>query len=99
MRAVMALDGEDRKSTLIILKTIIEFYIKACDTYVLQAFLLPFIAVQKVLLQIERGDGIIFTNSHNGTVEFRTSEFETELITTDRAELQFMLKRRRDMAQ
>ncbi len=46
-----------------------------------------------------RGNGLISTNSNNVTVEFRASEFETELITTDRAELQSILKRKRNMAQ
>ena len=51
------------------------------------------------ITHFERGNGLISTNSNNVTVEFRASEFETELITTDRAELQSILKRRRDMAQ
>ena len=51
------------------------------------------------ITHFERGNGLISTNSNNVTVEFRASEFETELITTDRAELQSILKRRRDMTQ
>ena len=51
------------------------------------------------ITHFERGNGLISTNSNNVTVEFRASEFETELITTDRAELQSILKRKRNMAQ
>lgn len=48
------------------------------------------------ITHFERGNGLISTNSNNVTVEFRASEFETELITTDRAELQAILSRRRE---
>lgn len=50
------------------------------------------------ITHFERGNGLISTNSNNVTVEFRASEFETELITTDRAELQSILKRKREKA-
>jgi hypothetical protein len=48
------------------------------------------------ITHFERGNGLISTNSNNVTVEFRASEFETELITTDRAELQVILNKRRE---
>lgn len=48
------------------------------------------------ITHFERGSGLISTNSNNVTVEFRASEFETELITTDRAELQSILNKRRN---
>ena len=48
------------------------------------------------ITHFERGSGLISTNSNNVTVEFRASEFETELITTDRAELQNILNKRRN---
>lgn len=48
------------------------------------------------ITHFERGNGLISTNSNNVTVEFRASEFETELITTDRAELQSILRRRQN---
>ena len=50
------------------------------------------------ITHFERGNGLISTNSNNVTVEFRASEFETELITTDRAELQAILNKRRNKA-
>ncbi len=40
-----------------------------------------------------RGNGLISTNSNNVTVEFRASDMEKELITTDRAELKAILEK------
>ena len=42
---------------------------------------------------------MISTNNNNVTVEFRASDLEKELITTDRAELQAIVERKRNMAQ
>ena len=42
-----------------------------------------------------RGNGLIITNNNNVTVEFKASQLETDLITTDRYELQKILKRNR----
>ena len=50
----------------------------------------------------ERGNGLISTNNNNVTVEFKASELEKELITTDREELKKLLekeKQRRQMAE
>lgn len=47
------------------------------------------------ITHFERGNGLISTNSNNVTVEFRASTLETELITTDRAELQEIIARKR----
>ena len=41
----------------------------------------------------ERGNGLISTNNNNVTVEFKASELERELITTDRMELKKLLER------
>lgn len=41
-----------------------------------------------------RGSGLISTNNNNVTVEFKASQLEKELITTDRYELQQILKRK-----
>lgn len=41
----------------------------------------------------ERGNGLISTNNNNVTVEFKASELEKELITTDREELKKLLKK------
>lgn len=51
------------------------------------------------ITHFERGNGLISTNSNNVTVEFRASEFETELITTDRAELRAIINKRRNKTQ
>lgn len=50
------------------------------------------------ITHFERGSGLISTNSNNVTVEFRASDFEKELITTDRAELQAIIERKRNKA-
>ena len=39
------------------------------------------------ITHFERGNGLISTNNNNVTVEFKASELEKELITTDREEL------------
>ena len=48
------------------------------------------------ITHFERGNGLISTNSNNVTVEFRASTLETELITTDRAELQELLNKKKE---
>ena len=42
----------------------------------------------------ERGNGLISTNNNNVTVEFKASELEKELITTDREELKKLLEKK-----
>lgn len=51
------------------------------------------------ITHFERGNGLISTNSNNVTVEFRASELEKELITTDRAELQAIIDRKLNYTQ
>lgn len=47
------------------------------------------------ITHFERGNGLISTNSNNITVEFKASQLEKELITTDRKELQALVDRAR----
>ena len=47
------------------------------------------------ITHFERGNGLISTNNNNVTVEFRASDLERDLITTDREELQRLLERER----
>jgi len=42
-----------------------------------------------------RGNGLILTNNNNVTVEFKASQLETEMITTDREQLKELMKRER----
>lgn len=44
----------------------------------------------------ERGNGLISTNNNNVTVEFKASELEKELITTDRLELKKILEKEKE---
>ncbi len=46
------------------------------------------------ITHFERGNGLISTNNNNVTVEFKASELEKELITTDRRELQQLLEKK-----
>ena len=51
------------------------------------------------ITHFERGNGLISTNNNNVTVEFKASELERELITTDRMELKRLLERERQKHQ
>lgn len=46
------------------------------------------------ITHFERGSGLISTNNNNITVEFRCSDLEKSLITTDRRELQELIARK-----
>lgn len=48
------------------------------------------------ITHFERGSGLINTNNNNVTVEFRCSQLEKDLITTDRRELQELIRRQQD---
>ncbi len=50
------------------------------------------------ITHFERGNGLISTNNNNVTVEFKASELEKELITTDRRELKEIVERARHSA-
>lgn len=45
------------------------------------------------ITHFERGNGLIKSNNNTVSVEFKASELETELITTDRRELQQLIKK------
>lgn len=47
------------------------------------------------ITHFERGNGLISTNNNNITVEFKASELEKDLITTDRRELQELIARQK----
>lgn len=47
------------------------------------------------ITHFERGNGLISTNNNNITVEFKASQLEKELITTDRRELQELVMRKK----
>ena len=42
----------------------------------------------------QRGNGLISTNNNNVTVEFKASDYEKDLITSDRSELKDILRRK-----
>ena len=45
------------------------------------------------ITHFERGNALISTNNNNVTVEFKASDLEKDLITTDREELKKILAR------
>ena len=47
---------------------------------------------------LQRGNGLISTNNNNITVEFKASNLEKELITTDRQELLEILAKQKKQA-
>ena len=47
------------------------------------------------ITHFERGNGLLSTNNNHVTLEFKASEFEKELITTDRQELKYLLAKER----
>lgn len=47
------------------------------------------------ITHFERGNGLISTNNNNITVEFRCSDLEKSLITTDRRELQELIEQKK----
>ncbi len=51
------------------------------------------------ITHFERGNGLISTNNNNITVEFRCSDLEKSLITTDRRELQEIVERKKSAIQ
>ena len=51
------------------------------------------------ITHFERGNGLISTNNNNITVEFKCSELEKSLITTDRREMQQIIEKKKDIIQ
>ena len=51
------------------------------------------------ITHFERGNGLISTNNNNITVEFKASELEKDLITTDRQELKKLLEKEKQRKQ
>ena len=47
------------------------------------------------ITHFERGNGLISTNNNNVTVEFKCSDLEKSLITTDRRELQELIEKKK----
>ena len=52
-------------------------------------------AVVMEITHFERGNGLISTNNNNVTVEFKCSDLEKSLITTDRRELQELIEQKK----
>ena len=51
------------------------------------------------ITHFERGSALISTNNNNVTVEFKASQLEKELITTDRDELKKLIEKQKRLNQ
>ena len=51
------------------------------------------------ITHFERGSALISTNNNNVTVEFKASQLEKELITTDREELKKLIEKQKRLHQ
>ena len=50
------------------------------------------------ITHFERGNGLIIANKNTVMVDFKASQLETELITTDRRQLQEIVRAKREKA-
>lgn len=88
-------DGKYGKGILNNSKTKIVLNLEDEEAQRVQSILHLSEAETMAITHFERGNGLISTNNNNVTVEFRASDLERDLITTDREELQRLLERER----
>ncbi len=84
-------DGKYGKGIINVCKTKIVLNLEDEEALRVQATLRLSDAEIMEITHFERGSGLISTNSNNLTVEFRCSDLEKSLITTDRRELQELI--------
>ena len=92
-------DGKYGKGIINNSKTKIVFNLEDEEAMRVQSILHLSEAETMAITHFERGNGLISTNNNNVTVEFKASELERELITTDRMELKRLLERERQKHQ
>ncbi len=88
-------DGKYGKGIINVCKTKIILNLEDEEARRVQATLRLSDAEIMEITHFERGNGLISTNNNNLTVEFRCSDLEKSLITTDRRELQELIARKR----
>lgn len=88
-------DGKYGKGIINVSKTKIILNLEDEEAGRVQSVLHLSEAETMAITHFERGNALISTNNNNVTVEFKASELETELITTDRQELKKILERER----
>ena len=92
-------DGKYGKGIINNSKTKIVLNLEDEETMRVQSILHLSEAETMAVTHFERGNGLISTNNNNVTVEFKASELEKELITTDRNELKKLLEKERQRRQ
>ena len=92
-------DGKYGKGIINVCKTKIILNLEDEEAQRVQATLRLSDAEIMEITHFERGSGLISTNNNNITVEFRCSDLEKSLITTDRRELQELIARKQNTAQ
>ncbi len=92
-------DGKYGKGIINNAKTKIVLNLKDEEAMRVQSILHLSEAETMAITHFERGNGLISTNNNNVTVEFKASELEKELITTDRSELKTLLEKERQHRQ
>lgn len=92
-------DGKYGKGIINVCKTKILLNLEDEEAQRVQATLRLSDAEIMEITHFERGSGLISTNNNNITVEFRCSDLEKSLITTDRRELQELIARKQSTPQ
>lgn len=88
-------DGKYGKGIINACKTKIILNLEDEETQRVQKILKLSDSETMAITHFERGNGLISTNNNNVTVEFKSSQLEKELITTDRAELEQLALRKK----
>ena len=89
-------DGKYGKGIINNSRTKIVLNLEAEEAMRVQSILHLSEAETMAVTHFERGNGLISTNNNNVTVEFKASELEKELITTDRLELKRILEKEKE---
>lgn len=92
-------DGKYGKGIINTSKTKIVLNLEDEEAMRVQSILHLSEAETMAVTHFERGNGLISTNNNNVTVEFKASELEKELITTDRQELKKILEKEKQRKQ
>ena len=88
-------DGKYGKGIINVCKTKIILNLEDEEAQRVQSVLRLSEAEIMEITHFERGNGLVITNNNNLTVEFKCSDLEKGLITTDRRELQDLVAQKR----
>ena len=88
-------DGKYGKGIINNAKTKIILRLEQTEAYTVQEVLGLTDAEVKSVIKFNRGEGLVFTNSNNVFIDFKASDLETMLITTDRSLLQRLYEKKK----